>query len=173
MRRFADEPARALFMGAAAHAFGRLDTAAERGGRALLVAAGHRVGWPVARGGTQSISAAMVALLDELGGAVRTGVDVSDLDQVRDALGAEPDVVLLDTAPDAAVRILGDRMPARVRRALRRYRYGPAAHKVDLAIDGDVPWTNEDCRRAGTVHLGGTAAEIVAAEAGDHPRPDP
>ena len=56
-------------------------------------------------------------------------------------------------------------MPARVQRALRRYRYGPAAHKVDLAIDGDVPWTNEDCRHAGTVHVGGAAAEIVAAEA--------
>ena len=72
---------------------------------------------------------------------------------------------MLDTAPDAAVRIVGDRMPPRVRRALTRYRYGPAAHKVDFAIEGDVPWTNEDCRRAGTLHLGGTAEEIVAAEA--------
>lgn len=164
VRRFADEPARALFMGAAAHAFGRLDTALSAAVGLVLVAAGHRVGWPVTQGGSRSISAAMVALLDELGGDVRTGVAVRDLDQVRDALGAEPDVVLLDTAPDAAVRILGDRMPARVQRALRRYRYGPAAHKVDLAIDGDVPWTNEDCRHAGTVHVGGTAAQIVAAE---------
>ena len=164
-RRWKDEPARALYMGAAAHVFGRLDTPLSGSVGLMLMAAGHRAGWPVAAGGTQSISNAMIGLLSELGGVVKTGVTVGSLDQLRDVTGAAPDVVMLDTAPDAVVRIVGERLPGRVRRSLSRYTFGPAVHKVDFAIDGDVPWTNEDCRRAGTLHLNGTAAEIVAAEA--------
>jgi phytoene dehydrogenase-like protein len=159
-RRWNDDPARALYMGAAAHAFGRLDTPLSGSVGLMLAAAGHRAGWPVAAGGTQSISNAMIALLESLGGKVETGVTVTDLDQ----LGA-PDVVMLDTAPEGALGIVGDRLPARIRRQLTRYTYGPAVHKVDFAIEGDVPWVNDDARRAGTLHLGGTAAEIVAAEA--------
>jgi phytoene dehydrogenase-like protein len=164
-RRWKDDPARALFMGVAAHAFGRLDTPLSGSVGLMLAAAGHRAGWPVARGGTQSISNAMIALLEELGGTVKTGVTVASLDQLRDLTGAAPDVVMLDTSPTAVLDIVGDRLPGRVRRALSRYKYGPAVHKVDFAIDGDVPWRNEDARRAGTLHLGGTAEEIVAAEA--------
>ncbi|KHL18917.1 phytoene dehydrogenase-like protein [Mumia flava] len=164
VRAFADEPARGLFAGVAAHLFGRLDRPMSSSVGLLLSAAGHRAGWPVAVGGTRAISDALVALLADLGGTVTTGVRVTALDELRDATGRTPDVVLLDTAPDAAVRIVGERMPPRVRRALTRFRYGPAAFKLDLAIDGDVPWTNADVRRAGTVHLGGTAAEIAAAE---------
>jgi phytoene dehydrogenase-like protein len=164
-RRWKDDPARALYMGAAAHAFGRLDTPLSGSVGLMLVAAGHRAGWPVARGGTQSISNAMISLLDELGGTVKTGVTVTSLDQLRDLTGRAPDVVMLDTAPAGVLDIVGDRLPRRVSRALGRYRYGPAVHKVDFAIEGDVPWRNEDCRRAGTLHLGGSAAEIVAAEA--------
>jgi phytoene dehydrogenase-like protein len=164
-RRWQDDPARALYMGAAAHAFGRLDTPLSGSVGLMLAAAGHRAGWPVARGGTQSISGAMIALLEELGGSVKTGVTVSELDQLRDLTGRAPDVVMLDTSPTAVLEIVGDRLPGRVRRGLRLYRYGPAVHKVDFAIEGNVPWTNEECRRAGTLHLGGTAQEVVAAEA--------
>jgi phytoene dehydrogenase-like protein len=164
-RRWAGDPARALFMGVAAHAFGRLDTPLSGSVGLMLTAAGHRVGWPVAAGGSQSISTALIGLLDSLGGSVKTGVTITSLDQLRDLTGRAPDIVMLDTAPHAAVRIVGDRMPGRVRQALIRYRYGPAVHKVDFAVDGDVPWANEDCRRAGTLHLGGTAEQIVAAEA--------
>lgn len=164
-RRFHDDPAKALFMGVAAHAFGRLDTPLSGSVGLMLTAAGHRAGWPVAEGGSQSITNALIDVLEGLGGCVETGVPVSSLDQLRDLDGVAPDVVMLDTAPDAVVRILGDRLPRRVSKALTRYKYGPAVHKVDLAIDGDVPWTNEDCRRAGTLHLNGTAQEIVAAEA--------
>jgi phytoene dehydrogenase-like protein len=131
----------------------------------MLAAAGHRAGWPVAKGGTESISAAMIGLLTELGGSVKTGVTVTSLDQLRDLDGRTPDVVMLDTAPDAVVRIVGDRVSDRVRRAFERYRFGPAAFKVDFAIEGDVPWSNQDARRAGTLHLGGSAAEIAASEA--------
>ncbi|MER7728170.1 NAD(P)/FAD-dependent oxidoreductase [Streptomyces sp. NPDC096323] len=164
-RLWRDEPARALFMGVAAHAFGRLDTPLSGSVGMLMAVAGHAVGWPVAEGGTYAITAAMIRLLESLDGEVRTGVTVTGLDQLPDLLGRAPDLVLLDTGPHAAARIVGDRLPPRVRRALNRYRYGPAVHKVDFAIDGDVPWTNEDCRRAGTLHLGGGAAQIAAAEA--------
>jgi phytoene dehydrogenase-like protein len=165
-RLWRDEPARALFTGLAAHAFGRLDTPLSGSVGMLLGAAGHAVGWPVAEGGTSAITAAMISVLEELGGTVRTGVTVSALDQLRPLMGLEPEVVLLDVGPQAATRIVGDRLPHRVRRALNRYRYGPAVHKVDFAIDGDVPWTNGECRHAGTLHLGGGSAEIAAAEAG-------
>lgn len=165
VHRWKDDPARALFMGAAAHAFSSLDTPLSTSVGLILAAAGHRAGWPVARGGTQSISHAMVALLEELGGTVKTGVTVTSLDRLRDVSGRAPDVVMLDTSPAGVLSIVGDRLPRPVRRALARFKHGPAAHKVDLAIEGDVPWTNEDCRRAGTLHLGGTAGEIVAAEA--------
>ena len=75
------------------------------------------------------------------------------------------DIVMLDTAPDAAAKILGTRMPRRIRRAYRRYSYGPAAYKVDYAIEGDIAWHNRDVGRAGTVHLGGSLEQIVDVEA--------
>jgi phytoene dehydrogenase-like protein len=164
-RRWKDDPARALYMGVSAHAFGRLDTPLSGSVGLMLGAAGHRAGWPVAKGGTQSITSAMIALLESQGGVVKTGVTVSSLDQLRDVDGSAPDIVMLDTAPDAVVRLVGDRLPGRVRRAITRYKYGPAVHKVDFAIEGHVPWKNADARRAGTLHLGGTAAEIATMEA--------
>ena len=164
-RRWDGDLAKALYMGVAAHAFSRLDTPLSGSVGLMLTAAGHRAGWPVAKGGTESISTAMIGLLTELGGTVKTGVTVTSLDQLRDLDGRTPDVVMLDTAPDAVVRIVGARLPGRVRRAFDRYRFGPAVFKVDFAIEGDVPWTNEDARRAGTLHLGGSAAEIAASEA--------
>jgi phytoene dehydrogenase-like protein len=90
---------------------------------------------------------------------VRTGVLVESLDQVPAA-----DIVMLDVAPGAAAQIIGDRLPGRVARAYSRYRHGPGIVKVDLAVEGGIPWTNEYCRAAGTVHVGGTAEEIVRAE---------
>ncbi|UUW91998.1 phytoene desaturase family protein [Pimelobacter simplex] len=164
--RFRDDPARALFSGVAAHVFGRLDTPLSGSVGLMLTATAHAVGWPVAEGGTASITRALLSVLTSLGGTVRTGVRVTSLDQVRELTGgAAPDVVLLDTAPAGVLDIVGDRLPPRVRRALARYTYGPAAFKVDLAIEGDIPWTNEACRRAGTLHLGGTAEEVAAIEA--------
>jgi phytoene dehydrogenase-like protein len=164
VRRFRDDPARALFMGAAAHAFGRLDTPLSGSVGLMLAASAHAVGWPVAEGGTESITRALLAELAAHGGNVITGVRVTSLDQLRDLAGGRPDVVLLDTAPAGVLEIVGDTLPAGVRRALGRFRYGPAAFKVDIAIEGDIPWANEECRRAGTLHLGGTAAEVAAIE---------
>ncbi len=163
--RFREAPARALFTGVAAHSFGRLDTPVSSSVGMLLTGSAHAVGWPVAAGGSESIARALVAELETLGGTVRTGVEATSLAQLGELAGRRPDIVLLDTAPAGALQIVGDELPGRVRRAFSRYSYGPAAFKVDFAIEGDIPWTNEACRRAGTLHLGGAAEEIGAAEA--------
>jgi phytoene dehydrogenase-like protein len=124
-----------------------------------MIAAGHAHGWPVARGGSASIVEALADYLTERGGTIETGVRVTSLAELGDA-----DVVVLDLVPGAVADIAGDRLPPRVARAYRRYRHGPAAFKVDLAVEGGVPWTNEDCRRAGTVHVAGSFEEMVIAE---------
>lgn len=158
--RFTTEEAQALFAGSAAHLMGPLTQPFSAAVGVVLTAAGHRVGWPVAEGGSAAIAGALAGLLTELGGQVVTGMPVRSLNDLPAA-----QVVLLDTSPTAALALVGDRMRPAVRRAYRRWRYGPAAFKVDLAVEGGVPWTNPECSRAGTVHLGGTLAEVVAAEA--------
>jgi phytoene dehydrogenase-like protein len=165
VRRWKDEPARALYMGVAAHVFGKLTTPLSGSVGLMLTAVGHAAGWPVAKGGSQAIAASLIGLLESLGGVVKTGVTVENLDQLRDVSGSAPDVVMLDTAPEGVLRIVGEQLPGRVRRAFSKYRYGPSTYKVDFAIRGDIPWTNEDARRAGTLHLGGAAEQIVGVEA--------
>jgi phytoene dehydrogenase-like protein len=148
-RRFEGPHARALFAGNAAHAFTPLNRPATAGVGVMLVGAGHRYGWPVAEGGSQAITRALAALLQSLGGSIQTGVAVT--------APPEAEVVLLDTGPLAAARIAGVPPP--------RFRYGPAVFKVDLAVRGGIPWTAEACRRAGSLHLGGTAEEVATNEA--------
>ena len=131
----------------------------------MLAAAGHAHGWPVAVGGSQAITDALAGMLAEAGGRITTGITVTDLAEVP------ADVTLLDVSPRAAAALLADRAPRHVRRAYRRYRYGPGAFKVDLALEGDIPWSHADSRRAGAVHVGGTIAEIAAAESEVVPRP--
>lgn len=158
-RRWRGTAARALFGGVAAHAMAPLHRPATAAIGLVLTAAGHRHGWPVARGGSRAIADALAADLAEHGGRIETGVHVRRLDEVAGA-----DVVLLDLAPAGVVEIAGDLLPTRVCRAFRRYRHGPGAFKVDLAVHGGVPWTDPACRRAGTVHVGGTFEEIAHAE---------
>ncbi len=158
-RLFATERARALFGGVAAHAFRPLHHPLTSAVGLGIIAAGHRHGWPVAAGGSGSITGALAALLHDLGGRIETGVRVTAAAQLPPA-----DATLFDLAPGAVADILGDRLPSRIARAYRRYRHGPGAFKVDFAVDGGVPWANPDVGRAGTVHLGGTYAEIAAGE---------
>lgn len=158
-RWFRTEQARALFGGAAAHIYTRLDRPLTASLGLLFLASGHRYGWPVAEGGSGSITRALVAALEAHGGAIATGVTVAHRRDIPDA-----DIVMLDLTPAAACDIYGDVMPARIKRSYRRYRQGSSAFKVDFAIEGDIPWTNPDCRRAGSVHLGGTFAEIADTE---------
>ena len=124
-----------------------------------LVTAGHHGGWPVARGGSRAITDALAAVVVAEGGSIETGRAVEDLGELPSA-----DAVVLDLAPAGVADIAGDRLPPRVRRAYRRYRHGPGAFKVDLAVEGGIPWTAEACGKAGTVHVAGSFEEIAAAE---------
>ncbi|MER5730203.1 NAD(P)/FAD-dependent oxidoreductase [Streptomyces sp. NPDC002138] len=151
--------ARALFAGVAAHALQPLTAPGSAAISLMLVAAAHRHGWPVAHGGSQAVTNALAARLTELGGTVETGVRVRSLAELPPSR-----VTLLNVAPRTALALCGDRLPARTRRAYARWRHGPAAFKVDLAVEGGVPWRDEACRRAVTVHLGGTLEEVAHAE---------
>jgi phytoene dehydrogenase-like protein len=162
-RRWRTEEARALYGGCGAHAFYPLTRPTTAAIGTMLIASAHAVGWPVAEGGTGAITAALANRFASLGGTVETGVRVDSLAQLPDAR-----VVLMDLSPRAVLRIAGERLAGRVARAFRRYRYGPAVFKLDLAVEGGVPWANDACARAGTVHVGGTLEEIVAAEAEVH-----
>jgi phytoene dehydrogenase-like protein len=158
-RVFRTEQGRALFGGVAAHAFRPLHYPMTSAIGTGIIAAGHRHGWPVAAGGSQSIADAMVALLSDLGGKVETGVHVKTASQLPAA-----DVTMFDLAPGAVAGILGDRLPRRISTAFTRFRRGPGAFKVDFAVEGGVPWTNPDAHQAGTVHLAGNYAELAATE---------
>ncbi len=159
-RRFAGDAAPALLAGSAAHSMVSLDAPATAGYGLLLNLLAHGVGWPVARGGSQTIVDALVAELVAHGGEVVTGHEVTALADLPPA-----PVTLLDITPRQLLAIGGDRIPARYRRTLTRYRYGPGVFKIDWALSEPVPWTDPDVRRAGTVHVGGTLAEIADAEA--------
>lgn len=158
-RRFETPQARALFGGVAAHSFAELDRPLSSAVGMALTAACHGVGWPVAAGGSQAIPDALAADLREHGGTIETGARVRSLAEI-----GSPDVVAFDLAPGAVAEIAGERLPRRVARAYRRYKHGPGAFKVDLAVEGGVPWTAAACRRAGTVHAIGSFEELVAAE---------
>jgi phytoene dehydrogenase-like protein len=160
LARLWKEPrARALFGGVAAHAFSPLSHPMSSAVGMALTTACHRFGWPVARGGSQSIADALAAVLLEHGGRIETESRVRSLSELPRA-----DVVVFDLAPAAILEIAGERLPARVARAYRRYRHGPGAFKVDLAVEGGVPWTNRDCAQAGTVHAIGSFQELVVSE---------
>jgi len=151
--------AKALFAGVAAHSFCSFGQPMSSAVGMALVCAGHAFGWPVSRGGSRSITDALAAVVREHGGKIETGVRVTALSELGD-----PDVAALDLAPEVAADLAGDRLPPRVARAYRRYRHGPAAFKLDLAVQDGVPWTNEPSSRAGTVHVGGSFEELAAAE---------
>ncbi|WP_405164270.1 NAD(P)/FAD-dependent oxidoreductase [Nocardia sp. NBC_01499] len=162
-RVFRTDEARALFGGIAAHAFRPLHYPMTAAIGLGIITAGHRHGWPVAAGGSQSIINALAALLTDLGGKIETGTRIEDVAELPVA-----DVTMFDLAPDAVAGILGDRLPPRIANAYRRFRQGPGAFKVDFAVEGGVPWTNSDARRSGTVHVGGDYAEVAATERDIH-----
>ena len=158
-RVFRTPQARALFGGVAAHAFRPLHHPMTSAIGVGILTAGHRHGWPVAAGGSQSITRALASVLGELGGTIETGTPVQDASQLPAA-----DVTIFDLAPGAVADILGNRLPARIARAYRRFRHGPGAFKVDFAVEGGVPWSSLEARRAGTVHVAGAYRELAAAE---------
>ena len=158
-RLFRTEQARALFAGNAAHGWYPLSRVSTSAMGLMFGAIAHRHGWPVAVGGSSKITDALVDVLKGYGAVVETSAPVRALGDVADA-----DIVMLDLSPRGISDLAGNDLPPWISRAYRRYRPAPAAYKVDLAVEGGVPWTNEYARRAGTLHVCGSAAEVVAAE---------
>lgn len=157
--RFREDRTRAFFAGSVAHSCLSLDQLGTTAFGLVLVTLGHVVGWPIPRGGAQNISEALAAHFIALGGEIVTGVRVESLTDLPPA-----SCVLFDLTPRQLLRIVGDRFPSRFRNKLSKYRYGPAAFKVDWALAGPVPWRAQECTQAATVHLGGSLAEIEASE---------
>src|SRR5579884_925011 len=156
---FNQEPARALFAGIAAHSFLPLESPVSSAFALVLAMAGHAVGWPIPRGGSQQIANALAKSLGELGGKIEVNRPVESL---RDLPKSR--VALLDISVWEFLRIAGEQMPARYRQRLASFRHAPGIFKIDYALRDPVPWKAEACRCAGTVHLGGPLEEIAAAE---------
>jgi phytoene dehydrogenase-like protein len=165
---FKEDPTRALLAGIAAHSFLPLEATASAAFALVLATAGHAVGWPIARGGSQAIANALAACLIELGGEIELNRCIEDLNQLP-----KTRAVLLDVTLWQFLRIARDRLPARYRQRLERFRHAPGVYKIDYALSAPIPWTARECRRAGTVHVGGTLDEIAEAERqvvhGEHP----
>ncbi|MGH7659243.1 MAG: phytoene desaturase family protein, partial [Gemmatimonadales bacterium] len=158
-QQFDERPARALFSGCAAHGFLSLDTPGTAAFGLVLAGSAHAAGWPLVEGGSGRLTDALVATLKRYGGTIETGRTIRSFDELPPARAA-----LFDVTPRQLDLIAGRSLPRRYARRLQSWRYGPGVFKLDLALDGPIPWTNAECGTAGTVHLGGTMEEIAAAE---------
>jgi phytoene dehydrogenase-like protein len=162
-RRFRSAPGRALLAGCSAHGFLPMTAALTGGvGMTLLVSA-HAVGWPIPAGGAGKLVDALAGVLRAAGGRLTTGVTVRSL---RDLPPHR--AVVLDLTPRQVLDVAGDRLRGLYAAQLRRYRYGPGAFKLDLVLDGPIPWRNPEIGQAGTVHLGGSFEEVAASERAVH-----
>jgi phytoene dehydrogenase-like protein len=151
--------AAALWGGIAAHSYAGLNWPLSSAIGMALLCSGHAYGWPVAKGGSQSIADAYASVIEAQGGRIETGRRVRSLAELPRA-----DAVVLDLSPRLVLELAGDRLPPRVARAYRRFKHGPGAFKLDLAVEGGVPWLYEPARRAGTVHVAGSFEELAFAE---------
>ena len=157
--RFETQPGRALFAGAAAHSVLPLEQPASSSFGLVLLVLAHASGWPFPRGGSQAIADALAARLRALGGEIETGNNVSSLRELPNS-----ELVLCDVTPKQLLALAGDRLPECYRRRLQRWRYGPGVFKLDYALDGPIPWRAPEVAEAGTVHVGGSLAEIAESE---------
>ncbi|HTU46299.1 MAG TPA: NAD(P)/FAD-dependent oxidoreductase [Bryobacteraceae bacterium] len=155
--------AQALFAGIAAHSNLKLQSPLSAGFGLILGSAGHAVGWPIPRGGSQRISNALAGVLAALGGRIFAESRVRQLKDV-----GERDLILCDVTPRQLVAIAGRELPAPFRESLEQYRYGPGVFKMDWALSEPIPWRAKDCLRAATVHLGGSLAEMRESETKAH-----
>ncbi len=166
--RFREQTAPALLTGAMAHAILPLPSPAGAGVGLALTAYAHAKGWPIPIGGSAAISNALVADLIAHGGEIITGSHITDIAQLPPSR-----TVLLDITPRAFAELFARELPDRYARKLSRFKYGNAVAKVDFALSEPVPWRDQELRRAGTIHLGGTREQIAAAEhtvnRGSHP----
>ncbi|GAA1140219.1 phytoene desaturase family protein [Nesterenkonia lutea] len=176
---FSGEPAKALFAGVAGHATTDLRAPLTTAFGLLLGAAAQAHGWPVARGGSGEVVRALVAELEAHGGVLVTNRRIEGLEDLRAAAGGASgagaaaaaqtrpgyDAVLLDITPGQLRSFGGLRLPRGYSRALSRWNYGAGIVKIDYLLEGPIPWRHEQMGQAGTVHLGGGAAQLAAAEA--------
>jgi phytoene dehydrogenase-like protein len=156
---FKSEAARALFAGLAAHSLMPLESWGTSAVGLVLAALAHGKGWPIAKGGSQRIADALASYLNSLGGEIVTGVRVRSQKELPPCK-----VILCDISPRGLLEIAAESFPASYRRALTKFQYGPGVFKVDWALRGPIPWRARECAEAGTVHLGGTLAEIARSE---------
>lgn len=167
-KRFRTAAARGLWAGMAAHAIQPLTNISSAAIGLVLLAAGHKRGWPLPKGGSQKIAEALAAYFVSLGGKIETSVTVTSLQQLPSS-----HAVLFDVTPKQLLQIAGHRFSSFYNWQLKRYRYGMGVFKVDWALEGPVPFTASGCTQAGTVHIGGTLPEIATSEQatweGQHP----
>lgn len=159
VQRFQSDRTRALFAGLAAHSFLALDEPLSGAFGMMMAIPAHAVGWPIARGGAQSITTALCSHLSTLGGRVITSSRIESLDSLSDY-----DLILCDVTPRQLLALGGERLSGSYKRQLQKFRYGPGVFKLDYALNAPIPWRASECARAATVHLGGTFDEIAASE---------
>jgi phytoene dehydrogenase-like protein len=152
---FRSDRARAFFLGIAAHALLPMTKSPSAAFGIMLALAGHGVGWPIPRGGSQAIADALAGLLRQHGGEIVTGSPVRSLEETEGSAA-----VLLDLTPRQVLAVAGDRLPSGYRRQLAAYRYAPGVFKMDWALSEPIPWTAPECRAAGTIHLAPTSADV-------------
>jgi phytoene dehydrogenase-like protein len=167
-KRFKTDKARALFAGLAAHGIMPFDKTATAAIGLVLGIAAHTVGWPYPKGGSHHITKAMKAYFESLGGQIETGVEITSLKELPAS-----STILFNTTPQQVLQIAGDTLSSNYSRKLADFEYGSGVFKLDLALNEPIPWKDDLCRKAGTVHVGGTYEEIAAAESatavGSHP----
>jgi phytoene dehydrogenase-like protein len=159
-RSFKSSRTQALFGGLAGHSLLSFDRLLSSAAGLVLGGAAHAVGWPIPRGGAQSVTDVLVKHLHNLGGTLYTLRRISSVDEVA----ADGTLTLCDLTPKQMISIAGQHLSPEFRRSLQRFKYGPGVFKLDYALSDPVPWQAAECRRAITVHLGGTFAEIARSE---------
>jgi phytoene dehydrogenase-like protein len=166
--RFRNERTQALFAGLAAHSCLGLDEVLSGAFGMLMAIPAHAVGWPIPRGGAQSLTNALCGYLAKLGGKISTSSRLENIEQLSDY-----DLQMFDVTPRQLLALAGERLSKRYRGQLERFRYGAGAFKVDYALRNPIPWRAADCLRAATVHIGGGFDEVAESEravrAGSHP----
>ncbi len=157
---FRGDRAKALVAGSCAHSCLKLTSLMSASFGMMIGGSGHAVGWPVPEGGSQQISNALARYFQSLGGHIHTNSRIDKLEEL-----GSPDLTLCDITPRQLLALAGHKLRPSFQNLLRHYRYGPGVFKMDWALREPIPWKAGACRRAITVHLGGTLNEIIASEA--------
>jgi phytoene dehydrogenase-like protein len=157
--QFRGERARALFAGLAAHSIMPLNKLSTSAIGLVMGITAHKFGWPLPKGGSHQITKALAKCFKDLGGEIETNAEISTLKELP-----KSSIILFNNTPKQILKIAGSALPAFYAKKMQSYKYGPGVFKIDIALDGPIPWADERCHDAGTVHLGGTCREIAASE---------